>query len=86
MHTSETKLLDFQIKDMVIKMQQLASELWDMLGLLLSANSHEACRGVSPDAGGKVPMREPNVLTLEEMKMDPNQMAKCQEALITIVH
>src|SRR5882762_2749943 len=62
MHASERKLLDFQIKDMVIKMQQLASELWDMLGFLLSANLHKAHHGVSPDADEKVPVRETNVL------------------------
>jgi len=66
MHASERKLLDFQIKDMVIKMQQLASELWDMLGFLLSANLHKAHHGVSPDADEKVPVRETNVLPPEE--------------------
>ena len=69
MHTSETELLDFQIKDMEIKMQQLAPELWDILGLLLSANSCKACHGVLPNADGKVPMREPNVLTPEEEEL-----------------
>ena len=40
-----------------------------MLGLLLSANSGEAHHGVSPNADGKVPMREPNVLTPEEEEL-----------------
>jgi hypothetical protein len=65
----QIKLLDFQIKDMTIKMQQLAPELWDMVGLLLSANSREAHRGISPNADGKVPMREPNALTPEEEEL-----------------
>ena len=47
-------------------MQQLAPDLWDILGLLLSANSREAHHCVLPDADGNVPMREPNVLTPEE--------------------
>jgi hypothetical protein len=50
MHGSERKLLDFQIKDMAIKMQQLVPDLWDMLG-----SYHKAHCGVSPDADWNVP-------------------------------
>jgi len=35
----EKKLADFHIEDMAEKMQQLAPELWDLLGMMLTANS-----------------------------------------------
>jgi hypothetical protein len=36
---SEKKLADFHIKDMAEKMQEVAPELWDLLGMMLAANS-----------------------------------------------
>ena len=39
---SERKLTDFRIEDMANKMKELAPELWDLLGLMLTANSQEA--------------------------------------------
>ena len=38
LHTSEMQLKDFWIEDMAQEMQQLAPELWDLLGLMLSAD------------------------------------------------
>jgi hypothetical protein len=39
---SEKKLTDFRIEDKAEKMQKLAPALWDLLGLMLTANSREA--------------------------------------------
>ena len=39
---SERKLADFHIEDIAAKMQELDPELWDLLGLMLMANSREA--------------------------------------------
>ena len=41
LHASQYKLQEFQVEDMAKNMQQLAPELWDMLGLMLSANRRE---------------------------------------------
>ena|ERR1700677_239491 len=40
-YASQSKLLEFQVEDMTKKMQLLAPELLDMLGLMLSANQCE---------------------------------------------
>jgi len=37
---------------MAEKMQELAPELWDLLGLMLTANSREAWRKTEADAEG----------------------------------
>jgi hypothetical protein len=37
-NTSAKQLQDFRIEDMAARMKALAPELWDLLGLLLSAN------------------------------------------------
>ncbi|KAJ7896350.1 hypothetical protein B0H14DRAFT_2306070, partial [Mycena olivaceomarginata] len=37
-NTSAKQLQNFRIEDMAVRMQALAPELWDMLGLLLSAH------------------------------------------------
>ncbi|KAJ7306711.1 hypothetical protein DFH08DRAFT_622444, partial [Mycena albidolilacea] len=37
-NTSAAQLQEFRIEDMATKMKTLAPELWDLLGLLLSAN------------------------------------------------
>ena len=41
-HTSEKQLKAFRIEDMALKMQQLALELWDLIGLILSADRKES--------------------------------------------
>jgi hypothetical protein len=38
LHTSEDQLKEFRIEDMARDMQRLAPELWDLLGLMLSAD------------------------------------------------
>ena len=38
LHTSEEQLKDFRIEDMAHEIQRLAPELWDLLGLMLSAD------------------------------------------------
>jgi len=40
---SEKKLANFCIKDMAEKMQKLAPELWDLLGLMLTAPPRVQC-------------------------------------------
>jgi hypothetical protein len=44
LHTSEDQLKDFRIEDMARDMQRLAPELWDLLGLMLSADRKEGRR------------------------------------------
>ena len=41
-HTSEKQLKAFCIEDMALKMQQLAPEHWDLLGLMLLADRKES--------------------------------------------
>jgi hypothetical protein len=43
---------------MVEKMQELAPELWDLLGLMLTANSKEAWQKMEADAEGDIKMDE----------------------------
>ena len=49
LHASESKLRDFQIESTAKRMQWLALELLDMLGLMLSANRHETQHMSSAD-------------------------------------
>jgi hypothetical protein len=58
LHASESKLQEFQIENMATRMQQLAPELWDMLGLMLSANRQEMLRTSSPDGEGDQSMKD----------------------------
>ena len=55
---SEKKLADFRIEDMAEKMQELAPELWDLLGLMLTANSREAQQKTEANAEGDIEMDE----------------------------
>ena len=55
---SEKKLADFRIEDMAEKMQQLAPELWDLLRMMLTANSQEAWWKTEADAEGDTKMNE----------------------------
>ena len=41
LHASESRLQEFQVENMASQMQQLAPELWDMLGLMLTANQQK---------------------------------------------
>jgi hypothetical protein len=55
LHASAQKLQEFQIKDMAQKMEELAPELWDLLGLMLSTDKRQTERIVkarSQDADG----------------------------------
>jgi hypothetical protein len=44
LHTSAEQLKDFKIEEMAEKMEDLAPELWDLLGLLLSADKRQTKR------------------------------------------
>jgi len=44
LQASVQKLQEFQIEDMAQKMEELALELWDLLGLMLSANKQQTER------------------------------------------
>jgi hypothetical protein len=41
LHASEKQLEDFWIEDLAERMERLAPELWDMLGVVLSANRRQ---------------------------------------------
>jgi hypothetical protein len=98
---SEKKLTDFRIEDMAEKMQELAPELWDLLGLMLTANSRGAWRKMEADAEGDIKMDEQPadeeaeywrdcddeffVEEPMESSSDHDRMAKQREALLKIV-
>jgi len=98
---SEKKLTDFRIEDMAEKMQELAPELWDLLGLMLTANSQEAWQKREADAEGDIKMDEQpadeeaeywrdcddEFVVEEPMESlsDPDRMAKRRKALLKIV-
>ena len=82
-------------------MQELAPELWDLLGLMLTANSQEAWRKREADAEGDIKMDEQpadeeaeywrdcddEFIVEEPMESssDPDRMAKRHKALLKIV-
>ena len=81
-------------------MQELAPELWDLLGLMLTANSREAQRKTEANAEGDIEMDEQPVDEAEywrdyneeffvedptESSSDPDRMAKRRKALLKIV-
>ncbi|KAF7971243.1 hypothetical protein HWV62_21560 [Athelia sp. TMB] len=54
--TSAAQLRDFKIEDMADKMQEMAPDLWDMLGLMLSANGRRSREEQSSEGDGDVTM------------------------------
>ena len=70
---SAKQLRDFRIEEMAEKMQEMAPELWDMLGLMLSADARQTkkrtqSQAASRDADGDEAMAPPE--TTESMDFD----------------
>lgn len=70
---SAEQLQDFRIEEMAEKMQEMAPELWDMLGLMLSADARQTkkrtqSQAASRDADGDEAMAPPE--TTEFMDFD----------------
>ncbi|KAJ7090155.1 hypothetical protein C8R44DRAFT_835959 [Mycena epipterygia] len=75
-NTSAEQLQKFRIEDMALQMKDPAPELWDLLGLLLSANRRDADGDEPMDADAEVDKDPPTVRA--------QKLAEKHAALITI--
>jgi hypothetical protein len=100
-HATESKLRNFRVEDMARKMQHMAPELWDLLGVILSANRrqpsmvHQADKPLSSmdiaqigdDVDGVAYWKDVEDIEADDIdeKDVPDRMANRRHALITIV-
>jgi hypothetical protein len=75
-NTSAKQLQDFRIEDMAARMKDMAPELWDLLGLLLSANRRN---DIEADDAMDTDLRE------DSPPQPAQKLAERREALIDIV-